>query len=456
MAGIGFELRKLLQQDSYFGLLRAYTYAGIIAAGPWILSITGLIAIGVFSLSVVVPDRRITEFHVTVTWIMALSLILTGPLQLSFTRWVADQLFAKRDALVLPNFSGALLLVQIAAGALGIPLFACGLGEASALYRATAISGFVVASDIWIATIFLSGLKEYRAIVALFGLGYGVSVAAAMWMRWLGAEGLLLGWVIGQTLMLIGMLVLVARRFRAERLVAFDFLRPGAMFTALIWIGLMYNASIWADKFVFWLHPSTGEQVLGLLHASPIYDLPIFLAYLSIVPGMAVFLMRFETDFVEAYDAFYDGVRSGASLGQIAMLRDAMALSIRGGLGDIVKVQAITLLAMAAFAPTVFAWFHIPSLHLPLFYVDSVAASFQVLLLAVMNVLFYLDRRRENILLMAVLLLLVPLLSLASLGFGARFFGYGFALALLLTLMLGLLLVNRVMSRLEYETFMLQ
>ncbi|TAN73700.1 MAG: hypothetical protein EPN14_09695, partial [Gallionella sp.] len=39
MAGIGFELRKLLKKQSYSGLLQAYVYAGIISSGPWILSI---------------------------------------------------------------------------------------------------------------------------------------------------------------------------------------------------------------------------------------------------------------------------------------------------------------------------------------------------------------------------------------------------------------------------------
>ena len=456
MAGIGFELRKLLRTDSFFGLLRAYAYAGIISAGPWILSISGLIAIGIFSANVVVPDMLVTQFQVTVTWIMALTLILTGPLQLSFTRWVSDRLFEKRQDIVLPNFVGALLLVQLVAGGFALVFFGLLVEGTSAVYRAAAIAGFVVTADLWIATIFLSGLKYYKSIVALFALGYGVSVLAAYLLRPWGTEGLLAGWVGGQALMLLTMFALVARNFRAQAFVRFDFLRPGAMYPALIWIGLLYNAALWSDKFVFWLHPLTGSTVLSPMRASAVYDLPIFLAYLSIVPGMAVFLMRFETDFVDTYDRFYNGVRGGASLTEIARLRDRMVLSIRTGLADIFKVQAITLLAMSAFAPTIFGWFGIPSLHLPLFYVDAVAASFQVLLLAVMNVLFYLDRRRENLTLMVVLALSVPLLSWISIGLGARFFGYGFALAMLLTLLLGMQLMNRVLGRLEYETFMLQ
>lgn len=63
--------------------------------------------------------------------------------------------------------------------------------------------------------------------------------------------------------------------------------------------GLFYNLGIWVDKFIFWLHPVTGSTVIGPLRASLVYDLPVFLAYLAIIPGMAVFLVRMETDFVE-------------------------------------------------------------------------------------------------------------------------------------------------------------
>ena len=110
MAGIGFELRKLLKRDSYLSLLQAYTYAGIIGAGPWVLSILGVQAIGFMSLAVVVPDFLITQFQVSVTHLIAGSLILTGFLQLAFTRYISDRLFEKREDRVLPNFIGALQL----------------------------------------------------------------------------------------------------------------------------------------------------------------------------------------------------------------------------------------------------------------------------------------------------------------------------------------------------------
>ena len=78
MAGIGFELRKLMRKDSYLSLFQAYAYAGVISSGPWILSIIAVIFIGVFSLPVVVPRYLVSQFQTTVTYLIAFSLILTG------------------------------------------------------------------------------------------------------------------------------------------------------------------------------------------------------------------------------------------------------------------------------------------------------------------------------------------------------------------------------------------
>lgn len=55
MAGIGFELRKLMKRDSYLSILQAYTYAGIISSGPWVLSIIAVLIIGIISIPVVTP-----------------------------------------------------------------------------------------------------------------------------------------------------------------------------------------------------------------------------------------------------------------------------------------------------------------------------------------------------------------------------------------------------------------
>ncbi|MGE0497726.1 MAG: exopolysaccharide Pel transporter PelG [Ramlibacter sp.] len=456
MAGIGFELRKLLQRDSYFALVRAYAYAGLISSGPWVLSIVGLVVIGVMSVNIVVPSVLITQFQVSVTYLIAGSLILTGVVQLAFTRWVSDRLFARQGDIIVPNFAGVLLVTNLGAGTLAVMLAFLEFRGASAVYRMLMVAGFVTMCDIWVATIFMSGLKFYKTIVVLFGGGYGISVVLAVLLRGWGLEGLLAGYVVGQFLMLVGMFFIILRSFPAEKLIAFDCFQPGAMLPTLMLVGLLYNFAIWADKMVFWFAPETSNAVIGPLRASVIYDMPVFLAYLGIIPGMAVFLVRFETDFVEWYDKFYNAVREGGSLEEIARMRDGMVFAVRQGLFDIIKIQTLSVLLMVVFAPTIFEKLGISALYLPLFYVDAVAASLQVALLAVMNVFFYLDRRRAVLATVALLAVLNVALSMVSLRMGVAFYGYGFALALLITLVVALRVMERKISRLEYETFMLQ
>lgn len=456
MAGIGFELRKLLKRDSYLSLIQAYTYAGIIGAGPWVLSILGVQAIGFMSLAVVVPDFLITQFQVSVTHLIAGSLILTGILQLAFTRYISDRLFEKRDDMVLPNFVGALQVTMLASGVVGLGFTLWLLRELNPVYQLLMLSGFIILSMIWIATIFLSGMKQYKQILWLFLVGYAISVGAAVVLRPFGLEGLLAGFVLGQFVLLMGMMVLTLRTYPSDQFVDFDFTRHGRMYASLMGIGFLYNFGVWSDKFIFWYGTSTGQAVIGPLKASLIYDLPIFLAYLSIIPGMAVFLTRMETDFVEYYDKFYNAVREGGSLDQIEHLRDEMVYTIRQGIFEIIKIQGIAVLVTFVAAPSLLRLLGVSQLYQGLLYVDVVAAGTQVVLLGLLNVFFYLDKRHIVLLLCGVFVVLNIALTVGSLLLGPAYYGYGFALSLLLTVLLGMGLLDRKLGRLEYETFMLQ
>ncbi len=456
MAGIGFELRKLLQKQSYFGLLQAYVYAGIISSGPWVLSIIGVIFVGFLSLGVVFPHTLIVQFQVSVTYLILSSLIFTGFIQLAFTRFIADGLFKKQDERVVPNFNGMLLIVTAISGTFGTLAMFLFFSGMSLSYRLLMLSGFVILCAIWVVTIFLSGMKQYKEIVILFAIGYTVTVLGALLLRSLGMEGLLLGFVIGHFVLLIGMVALTLRTFPLGDVIAFDFLGKGAMYPSLIWAGFLYNLAVWVDKIMFWFYPDTSQNIIGPLRASLIYDLPIFLAYLAIIPGMAVFLVRIETDFVEYYQKFYDAVREGGSLDHIENMRDNMLFTISQGLFEIVKIQAIAVLVVFVLGDSLLGWLGISRLYLPLLYVDVVAAGLQVVLLGILNIFFYLDKRHIVIFLCLLFLVANIILTALSLHLGASYYGYGFAISLLITVLAGMHLLSRKLDLLEYETFMLQ
>ena len=457
MAGIGFELRHMLRKNTLLSLVQAYAYASVIGSGPWVFSIVGILLIGIFSASMVVPSFLVTQFQTSVTYLVASSLILTGLVQLAFTRFISDRLFEKQQDLVLPNLHGLLLVVLLVAGVLGsLALFVVLPGQ-GLLYRLLMLAGFTLMCGVWVLTILLSGMKRYKVIVALFGLSYVLIVASALLLRPYGLEGLLGGFVLGNYVLLAGMWLLVVREFNPTgRLVAFDFARRSMLYPSLIAIGLLYNLGIWADKFMFWFFTPTSQPIIGHLRASLIYDLPVFLSYLSIIPGMAVFLVRIETDFVEYYDKFYDAVRDGGSLEFIEAMRNEMVHAIRHGLSEIAKIQTLAVLITFVVGPAILEFIGISRLYQPLLQVQVIGAGLQVGLMAVLNVFFYLDQRRIVLWLCVQFVLLNVVLTGLSLWFGAALYGYGFALATLLTLATGLLLLSRKLDRLEYQTFMLQ
>jgi uncharacterized membrane protein len=128
----------------------------------------------------------------------------------------------------------------------------------------------------------------------------------------------------------------------------------------------------------------------------------------------------------------------------------------RRGLFDIAKIQSITVLVTFSLGGVLLKWLGISTLYLPLLYIDVVGASMQVVLLGILNVLFYLDQRRSVVVLTGALPVLNILLTGVSLWLGPSWFGYGFALAMLCTVLLGIWILNRKLEVLEYETFMLQ
>jgi uncharacterized membrane protein len=456
MAGIGFELRKYLHSNSYLGTLKGYTYAGIISAGPWILSILGVMLVGILSVSLRMDAKSVVGFLVSVTWLMACSLMTTGVLLLVFIRFVADRLFEKADDIILPNVVGLLIVSTLVSGA--ISSFAVWLlfPDQSLLYRLLMVANFTTLCNMWFAVIFASGMKQYHLIIIAFCLGYLTVVAAAFAFQNEGLEGLLAGLFIGHCTLLFFMLTLIFGEYPGKSFVRFDFLKREKIHLRLAFIGFFYNTGLWVDKLLFWITPATSEPVIGPLRASLIYDLPIFFAYLSIVPGMAVFLIKFETDFVEAYDNYYRAVREGETLQKIERFSRQMQKSVQEGFGQIIKVQGLTVISIFLLSSSIINWLDISPRYLNLLHIDVVSVAIQVLLLSILNVLFYLDRLNAAFWLTLLLVLSNGVLTWLTLQLDPMFYGLGFCGAMLITSIIGIVILRRTFRTLEYQTFMLQ
>jgi len=174
MAGIGFELRKILKEDRLLSLAKVYGYSAILSSGPWVISIVAILIVGFLNLSHTGAVRDAFRFQVVITYAIALasSLILTGILQLPFTRYIADLIFKKREEEILPSYFGAIILSWSLGLIIMLPLYLWLFDGLDISFILGALFTFMVLCGVWISSILAASLKYYTEVVWTYLLSY--------------------------------------------------------------------------------------------------------------------------------------------------------------------------------------------------------------------------------------------------------------------------------------------
>jgi len=457
MAGIGFELKKLLKNDSWLGLFKTYAYAGALSSGPWVLSIVGVLLISIISVVInPLSNYWINELLVSITWLMSFSLVLSSLFQLVFIRFMADQIYLKNDTVILPNFISLLALCTIVSGFIGLFLWLIFFRKLDFIYTLLMFLNFILLCNVWLVVIFVAGMKRYHAILTVFFIAYFSIVLLSLLLNSFGIKAFLFSFLVGHSILFLSLFIMIIQEFEAKNLFQFELFQRKNVFLILIPIGILFNLGVWIDKWIFWFAPSTSDSVNGVLRASIIYDMPIFLAYISIIPGMASLLLRIETDFVDKYKSYYNAVNGSATLAEIKTQRDEMIQSIYHAYLEIIKIQGVTLILFILMANNLFKWLDLSPLYLHIFYIDLLSTAILVLFLATLNLFFYFNLLKQAFWLTLSLFVLNAIFSLVSIFLGPAFYGYGFSLAIIVSTLLGMYILSDKINRLEYITFMLQ
>ncbi|NPA51592.1 MAG: exopolysaccharide Pel transporter PelG [Aquificae bacterium] len=456
MAGIGVELKNILKKNTIFSTVRAYGYAAVVTSGPYVISIITILLIGYILSSLFIPQKT-KAFQVIVTYTIAFSLILTSPFQLTFTRYVADRLFEKKHSKVFPTLNLVLILSMTVSFVFSLILSYLFLKDVGLLFSMLFTANLVAFSGVWIVNILLTSLKNYKFIVFSFFISFALIFGSALFfVKYLGLEGLMLSLLIGIFLLFVLLYGYIAKSYPSKKLLEFDFLNKKNIFISLIFIGVFYNCAIWIDKFIFWFHSDTGEQVLSIFRTSILYDIPIFFAYLAIIPGLAVFLLRIETDYIQYYQSYYKAVVKGEPLKKLFYYGEELGIQARNTLIDVLLIQLIADIIIIIFLENILEIFEIPSQYAYLFYVDIVGTTLQLFVITILAFLFYFDRRKDALVVSFVFFILNFSLSLITIYLGPLFYGYGFTLSLLVASVIGLLAMRNFLRGLHYETYMLR
>ncbi len=454
MAGIAFELRKKLGNKRLSSILQTFAYSAFLSSGSWIISILSIMLTSYIAAGVIKDGKIVVDFQTSVVYLIALSLILSGSFQFYISRFTADRIFEKSHKSIFPNFFTATVLNMLIAFILYLPLSIYLFRSISPLYTLLSLFSFVVLCGEWVATSMLTGLKSYNLIVYSFLAGYAFIIAIVFLFGYLGLNFLMLAFFIGQAVIFISLIASIIYSYPSERLFSLDFLKRKNVYFTLILTGLFYNSGLWIDKFVFWFSPLTGMTVFSHLRASIVYDAPIFLAYFSMIPGMAVFFLKLEGEFAGYYAAYYEAVTEGKTLEEIYEAGNKMILSARGVFFDVIRIQGIADILIVLTNNIIFKFFGISFVYIPLFHILLLGTMLLQILLVIIGFLFYFDKRNTSLLISFIFFVLNFLFTYISIKLGPYYYGYGYALSLLVCVVIGSIFMRRFLDEIHYFTYM--
>lgn len=347
---------------------------------------------------------------------------------------------------------GALLITVTSGFLTGIIFSLAEMEKFSLTFKTVFVFTLAILSGFWLINILLTAFKNYKFILTSFTLGFRALIMLTPILSGLGLVGLLLSFFTGITITFTLLTAYLFKMYPSNRVVNFSFLKKGHKI--LIPIGIFYNFGVWIDKFIFWFSPDTGTMVIEPFRSSIVYDIPMFLAYLAITPGMGYFFLKLEGEFAVYYIKYYEAIINGDTLERIYELGHDMIGAARSIVQETFRAQAIIILILLLTEQPIFRFFKISLVYIPLFNVLMLGTSLQLLVMATLSLLYYFDLKTESFIVTAAMTVLNALFTYISIKLGPYFYGYGFFLSLLTSLTAGILLLRRVLYEIHYRTFM--
>jgi polysaccharide biosynthesis protein PelG len=454
MAGIGFELRKLVETRTLRGVMGAAFSGVLVVAGPWLVSALSLAAAQ--RLPILADGDSAAVFSSAMVWALALSICLTAAPLHVYVRLSADLVYeGKRGqaASLLLKFAGASFAAALPIGAAAGALLAGGGSRAPGL-----VAGFALllasSSALWAVTMTATVIRKYGRVLASYALGMALMYALALALGPSeGAAGALLALAAGYALAAAALAVATVESLGLAALPgAFARLwEYGRKYRNLALAGAFYALGTWADKAV--MGALSGASYGGTrFFVNPGYDNAFYFANLALIPGLVYFTVVSETDFHLELRRFVFAL-ARRRLPEVESTRFKLARVSRETLVGQTALQAAVALCLAVAAP-LFA----PGLGFRADVFSRLLAGgvFQLALLTGMNILFYLELYRDAALGALVFALCDAFLTAAALATSAApaLLGLPYLASCAIAAILVLVLASRGLARFDRILFL--
>ncbi|KAB1070142.1 exopolysaccharide Pel transporter PelG [Methylobacterium planeticum] len=456
MAGIGFELRRLGGRDEILGPVAAVAHAAIVAAGPWLYTVMAILVIGE-AAAPVMSEEALASFRVLVVYVFSLSLVGTAPIAMVGTRVLADALYRRQYGDVRALFALTLLAGGAATLVLSALVFLVLLPTAPDV-AAVGIAASQVVSMVWVGLAFCGAVRDYLQVTLAFATGLltavGLAVSAALVD--LGPVAMMWGFAAGFVVVFLWLTASFAATFPAPcRTLAAArsaFLQRLRCSPSLAVGALAGSLSVWVDKWIIWMS-GYGEPVeAGLIHA-PIYDGPMFIASLTVVPALALFVTSLETTFFDRYQTYFHSIDNHATLKTIRRQAQILERETMRTLAGIMMVQTALCIIVVLTAPAIVEAVSLQFRQIGVLRMGTVGALFQYLFMSCSALLIFFDATRIYAALQVAFLASLAGLTLVFSHLEPGTLGAGYMVTCIAAGFASLLALMRVLRSIDFRVF---
>lgn len=453
MAGIGFTLKRLASKDNLIGIARAYGHATMASSGPWLFAVLALGGITLF-YSEYFAANELIRFRIVVVYNFGFSLMLSAPIYMVITRYLADSIHNKNvthTPTVMLNSIAKLYAILLPFGIIYYGFYT----NHELSMRLSAIANLFLVSPVWLLGVYCTSLKDYKFVTRAFGIGMLLSFLFGQLLKAdFGDVGMLNGFNIGLAFIVFALAAKILAEYPYQMVERTHIGVYFRRYYELALAGFFYNAAIWVDKWLMWMYaPESIEADNTRMFYYPDYDSGMFLAYLTIIPAMAIFIFSIETNFFLRYQRFYYDILEHKPLSKIRENHKKIIDTILNSSRNFFVIQGTITLICILCAAQFFEWLNVNYLQIGIFRIGTLGAFFHVLLLFELIILSYFDCRKTAMFIQLFYLAANAAFTMGTIEMGFPYYGYGYFVSSLLTFVVTSVFMFAHIRNLPYHAF---
>ena len=345
MAGIGFELNKLINKKNFFSKVSGYFYTASSCLGSMILGFVLLFSVQAIAEALGQDNMISQRFTGYITNTVFLSMIIFGFFSLVLSRYISDLIYSKKEEQLLPSFWGVIAIIIPISIIIFTPMLILSKIDSIDIILLLILLSELVCT--WTATLYVTILKNYKKITISFIIAMIVSVLILIFcynIKFINMEVMILIIIVSYGFVLTSLINLLQKEFKNEDKNTYEFLKWFSKYPVLAFTGLLSTLGTLIHFYIMWFS-KYGNEIQGLIHSSPTYDFPSIVAYLSTIITSVSFVAILEPNFYKKYSKYFKLINSSGNYKELHSAKKEMIFTLKVELRNLIIRQiVITLL----------------------------------------------------------------------------------------------------------------